>query len=347
MKRFLRYVIYRELYRWMRRATSDSDTGQSSAVEPDKRLDEVGSTPQTGDHHIDEGPIETVGELQAIIQLMDPYDFEEFVAELWERMGWTTEVPAPTMDEGVDVIAQKELPYEQTTLIQAKRYSSATTVGSPEVQQYGSLLHQYDNIDKVAIVTTNEFTEPARELAGRLNVKLINGRELAELVARFEAADLIAKYVDEVELERRSLDDPPDPETPGNAEGSSASSQPADETDAQPVEEQSIEDVEPDLQAVISSAPWTVGIVLTIVGWSFVIVSAGRLSTHFWGPVFLAVWVGLPASIFLDLNDRPDEFSWPRYPWAYVLVSFVWFVCVLVGSVYLIQRYRRTAAYLS
>jgi len=67
-------------------------------------------------------------------------------------------------------------------LIQAKRYGPNTTVGSPDVQQYASLRQQFENVDKVLIVTTNGYSRQAREIAEDLNVKLIDGDGLVELI---------------------------------------------------------------------------------------------------------------------------------------------------------------------
>ncbi len=193
MKRFLRYFLYRELYRWLRNASKDDESNSSKPRDSTTRR----STDRDTDTlPIEEGPIESVGELEAVLQQMDPYEFEHFIAELWTRMGWETTVSSASTDKGVDVIARKETPYEQTLLIQAKRYGPNSTVGLPDIQQYSSLRHQYDDVDKVLVVTTNEFTGQARELADQLNVKLINGNDLAELIAEQEALDLVDEYLD-------------------------------------------------------------------------------------------------------------------------------------------------------
>ena len=117
MKRLLRSLLYREAYRQLRNLWGgDSESGRAQTDTGDR------STQQAVDElPVDEGPIEGRTELKAVLQEMDPYDFEYFVADLWERMGWETEVSAASADEGVDVVARKDTPYEQTALIQAKR----------------------------------------------------------------------------------------------------------------------------------------------------------------------------------------------------------------------------------
>jgi restriction endonuclease Mrr len=122
MKRFLRYVAYRELYRWLRNVGKDDGDSSSQSRDQANRADTRSNQRHVNAFPVEEGQIDSVGELKTVLQQMDPYEFEHFVADLWVRMGWETEVSDESMDEGVDVIARKQSPYEQTTLIQAKRY---------------------------------------------------------------------------------------------------------------------------------------------------------------------------------------------------------------------------------
>ena len=117
-------------------------------------------------------PTEGIKESLASIE---PYQFEKFVAALWERRGWTAEVTSESKDAGIDVIIEKSNPFNQTQIIQAKRNASDNKVGSSDIQQYSSLKHQVPNADTVIIVTTSEFTLPAKQRAEELNVKLVVG----------------------------------------------------------------------------------------------------------------------------------------------------------------------------
>lgn len=80
-------------------------------------------------------------------------------------------------DRGIDVIARDKSD-DETVVIQAKRYDEANHVGSPEVQQYGSLKMQEPYPDRVVIVTTSDFTEQASEIAADIGVELVNGTTL-------------------------------------------------------------------------------------------------------------------------------------------------------------------------
>ena len=126
---------------------------------------------------------------------MDNYDFEHFIAGLWERQGWDAEVEQQSGDAGVDIRATKSSPYEQKVLIQAKRYAEGNTVGGPEVQQYSALKQQETGVDKAILVTTSQFTASAEDRAADLNVKLIDGDSLIDLLEESDAYDIAAEYL--------------------------------------------------------------------------------------------------------------------------------------------------------
>lgn len=134
--------------------------------------------------------------LRKWLQEIDNYEFEEFVAELWEEMGWKTTVTEGTGDRGIDVIATKGEPFETKQLIQVKRYSEGSTVGSPQIQQYASLRQQEPNVDAVVVVTTSTFSKQAKEIADDLNVKLIDGVALENLIEKYECEELVLRYAD-------------------------------------------------------------------------------------------------------------------------------------------------------
>jgi len=135
--------------------------------------------------------------LRRRLQRMDPYDFEKFIADVWEHLGWHTKVVGEPGDQGIDVIATDG---EDKQLIQAKRYGPNTTVGSPEVQQYASLQIQEENVKQVTIVTTGDFSRQAKELAPDLDVILINGENLLGILEELEAFEVFAKHFDDIQV---------------------------------------------------------------------------------------------------------------------------------------------------
>ena len=331
MKRFLRYFLYREVYRWIRNAGKDDDSSSSQPLDPDEPANAQPPQPHTETLPIEDGTIETVDELKTVLQQMDPYDFEHFVAELWNRMGWETEVSSAAMDEGVDVTARKQHPYEQTTLIQAKRYGPNTTVGSPDIQQYASLSQQYDGIDKVIVVTTNEFTAQARDLAGRLNVKLIDGDDLAALITQYDALDLVDEYLDFVTAV----------ESEATNEHHQDQADPTDEAQTEEPRNTSPAAPDPETTTQSGSAPTTIWekiIMGAIPGWIVAFFGIEVLPEPVWAVVFFTVWLGLPVALFLDARHVRQYGDWPQYWWAYVLTSLIWLFAIIPAGVYLWRR---------
>lgn len=352
MKRLLRYMFYREIYRYLRNLGSDStnDSDSEKSIEPGKASEERQQRPDIDMSRFPaEGqPLETPEQLKAALQQMGPYEFEFFIGELWERMGWETEVSTESADQGVDVIARKSLPYDQLTLIQAKRYGPNTTVGSPDIQQYASLKNQYDGVDKVVVVTTNEFTQQARNLAERLNVKLINGDDLIALLDEHEAADLAAEYLNFLSLaEGREESEPTEIAT-------SQEDNSGEFSDSQHHEHHS-EEHQPDDQSVshdtaqmgkqenspltgTPSRKWQGVIGASLVGWVLIIAGLEMFPETFAGIAILTLTGLLPVAIYLDTEIVGEYVDWPAYRWLYIVGGIIWFLSIVVGLVYLWQR---------
>lgn len=128
-----------------------------------------------------------------LLRGIDGHEFESFIADLWEFQGWDTEVTKGSNDRGIDVIANRMFPYQETALIQAKRYGSNTNISSPEVQKYASL-RQREGVDTVILVTTGGFTRQALEIADDFQLKCISGKVLTKLVCELEAEDVVHDY---------------------------------------------------------------------------------------------------------------------------------------------------------
>jgi restriction system protein len=262
-------------------------------------------------------------ELKRYLQQMDPFEFEELVAALWGRKGWDAAVDGGTHDRGVDVRATKSYPYESKVLIQAKRYGPNTTVGSPEIQQYASLAHQENGVDKVLVVTTNEFSRQALELARDLNVKTIDGDGLVHIIREEGAEDLVAEYL---------------PLPTRDESGSEPSSSPTKPTDSA------------NEGGLLSSLPSVPGLKPR---WHWVVITTGcwAIATAIMflvepplglgviaGLAILIAWPGLPIALALDgmyLNQTHER----RYWWyLYAVVAFTPFLATFAGLIYLYRR---------
>ncbi len=100
------------------------------------------------------------------IDLMSGQEFEQFLALLFSKMGYETEVTKKSGDQGIDVIASKG----GTKIgIQAKCYSGS--VGNGAIQEAVAGRNYY-HLDKAIVVTNAGFTNSAKELAEANSVVL-------------------------------------------------------------------------------------------------------------------------------------------------------------------------------
>lgn len=136
------------------------------------------------------------------IQYIHPHDFEKLVSELYESLGYETELTEQTDDGGVDILVSRE---EENLAIQAKRYKARNKVSQPQMREYAFLTHDLDEVDRIVVVTTSSFTEGAQKIADRHNVELINGAELVQLIFKTEIEDIAEIYAPTVhQIERDS-----------------------------------------------------------------------------------------------------------------------------------------------
>lgn len=133
-------------------------------------------------------------EVLSQLRQMDEYEFEQLVADVWEQLGWETTVTTGSSDRGIDVIARKSSPFKQKQLIQVKRYSAGNKIGSPDIQQYSSLRQQEDDVDAIIVVTTSSFTSQAEQIANDLNVKLIDGINICEMILSLDSQRFLSDY---------------------------------------------------------------------------------------------------------------------------------------------------------
>lgn len=103
--------------------------------------------------------------------------FEEFVAELFEAIGYEVERTGGTGDEGIDLRVTRA---GLRGIVQCK-YHSRGVVGSPELQKFlGSVHHGRGH--KGFFVTTRTFSLAAEKFAAEHPIELIDGPRLVELV---------------------------------------------------------------------------------------------------------------------------------------------------------------------
>jgi restriction system protein len=130
---------------------------------------------------------EKKGRANALVQseyaLIDPYQFEHLISELFQKMGYKTEVTSATCDYGIDVIANKD---QDTIAIQAKKYSKGNNVGNRDVQMLlGAMQFNSVKANKAILITSSDFTVQAKEQAKEAPIELWNGKYLSQLITKY------------------------------------------------------------------------------------------------------------------------------------------------------------------
>ena len=100
------------------------------------------------------------------IDLMTGIEFENFLCDLFQKMGYHTISTKASGDQGIDVIAEKD---SVKIGIQAKCYTG--TVGNSAIQE-AVAGKTYYSCDKVMVITNSRFTKAAIDLAKVNNVIL-------------------------------------------------------------------------------------------------------------------------------------------------------------------------------
>lgn len=109
---------------------------------------------------------------------MKPSEFENYIADLFSRLGYKTKAVGGSYDKGVDVVIEKD---GVKSYIQCKKFiSSKVTVGDVR-NFYGALADHLTN-GKGYFITTNKFTLEAEKFADDKPIELIDGYKLVRYI---------------------------------------------------------------------------------------------------------------------------------------------------------------------
>jgi restriction system protein len=106
------------------------------------------------------------------IDAMTGTEFEDYVAGRLRRAGWQVAFTPVVGDYGVDLIAQRD---GKSVAIQCKRHGHAVGVAAVQQVVSGALHH---GCAKSIVVSNQEFTQAARQLAHTHGCQLIGRRAL-------------------------------------------------------------------------------------------------------------------------------------------------------------------------
>ena len=123
-----------------------------------------------------------------MLQGMDQSEFGQFVAALWERQGWQTQVQR---DDGRVFVAVQRPQTDEEGLIWA--IPDEGEVGGKQVQQFSSVRDEY-GVEEVAIVTAGALSDHAEKVAEGIGVELLDGEGIEEVLKRKELTDLASQF---------------------------------------------------------------------------------------------------------------------------------------------------------
>lgn len=107
-------------------------------------------------------------------------EFEEFLKNLFEKMGYSVQLTSKSKDYGADLVVFKN---KKKFIVQAKCYNH--TVGVRAVQEVISARRHYGIYDAM-VISNNEFSREAQVLASENNVTLAGGSVLEKLIMQFD-----------------------------------------------------------------------------------------------------------------------------------------------------------------
>jgi restriction system protein len=120
--------------------------------------------------------------IQTIMHELSGHEFEHFVAELLQAMGYKTRVTTASGDGGIDVVAHKDTLGLEPPIIKVQCKRTLATQGGPNVQQLTGALAPGGN-ELGLFVTLGAFSADARHIERtRQDLRLLSGPDLVELI---------------------------------------------------------------------------------------------------------------------------------------------------------------------
>jgi len=109
---------------------------------------------------------------------MKPYEFENYIADLFSRLGFKTEVVGGSHDGGIDVVAEQN---GIKHYIQCKKFINRE-VGVGAVRDFYGAVADHLAQGKGYFITTNKFTLEAEKFAQDKPIELVDQFKLVEYI---------------------------------------------------------------------------------------------------------------------------------------------------------------------
>ncbi len=114
------------------------------------------------------------------LQDLSPKEFEQYIAHMFENLGFIVEVTGSAYDGGIDVVAEKN---GVKHYIQCKKFITQQVPVSAVRDFYGAMADKGAQA-KGFFITTNKFTLEAEKFAESKPIELIDGFKLADLLEK-------------------------------------------------------------------------------------------------------------------------------------------------------------------
>ncbi|WP_147809167.1 restriction endonuclease [Bacillus sp. SH7-1] len=111
------------------------------------------------------------------LEVMDPREFEYFVADVFRSLGYKVQVTSGSNDGGKDIILYKD---NEMKFVEVKRYTKSS-IGRPFIQKLHSAIVDADAVGGY-FVTLSHFNKNARIYAANKNIELIDGDSLINMM---------------------------------------------------------------------------------------------------------------------------------------------------------------------
>jgi HJR/Mrr/RecB family endonuclease len=127
--------------------------------------------------------------IQLILKNVSPTQFENVVAEIYEKQGYKVTVTGGSHDRGIDIIAEKYVgDAREKVAIQCKHQQAV--VGRPILQQLWGVVADDHSITRGDLITSSKFSAEAKDFAKGKRLTLIDRESLLPLARRFNVANL-------------------------------------------------------------------------------------------------------------------------------------------------------------
>ncbi|WP_144466515.1 restriction endonuclease [Bacillus nitratireducens] len=113
-------------------------------------------------------------------EVMDPREFEYFVADFFRSLGYKVQVTSGSNDGGKDIILHKG---NEMKFVEVKRYTKSS-IGRPFIQKLHSAIVDADAVGGY-FVTLSHFNKNARQYAANKNIELIDGDKLIHMMETY------------------------------------------------------------------------------------------------------------------------------------------------------------------